>query len=186
MADFIGSYYECDDFDEETLGEQMDMMNSEQPVSVLDMESFRKQSKAVARQSAAACHLEPDEHKVCASAQGDCGAFQGLFSIEQKESMDDDLDIPVASMSTFDQTAPSMVTLQLNSFVTKDAKHGRQKKLCVPVEETPKTEQGDCSETASVGTEPLHLPVASNAPKRDRNVGERVLRKSLMKIWGRR
>lgn len=114
MGDFLGSYYDSgdlygSDLDEKVISQRMALLNAEQPISILDMEHLESTPLPTRLRDVDALN-QPVNHP-----SPKLPAKQDALVVEHATSLEDDLEIPVASMSTFEQGAPSMVSVQLLS-----------------------------------------------------------------------
>lgn len=116
MADFLGSYYDSADIDgseldERAMSQRMALLSIEQPVSVMEMDNLESVKGPARGRDLTALRQNVDQLKP--TQRGDM--FREKFSYDDGLGSGDDLDIPVASMSTFEQGQPSMVSVQLLS-----------------------------------------------------------------------
>lgn len=124
MADFLGSYYDSidlygSDIDEKIISQRMAILSLEQPVSIMDMENLEaSKGKGNGRDIFEMKHNVDQLH----TSSNGCD-LRTKFSVDT--NLDEDLDIPVASMSTFEQGQNSMVSVQLISAKGDDFR-GRQ------------------------------------------------------------
>lgn len=102
MADFLGSYYDSaeidGELDEKVISQTMALLSLEQPVSVLDMDNL--DSKKLPERLTQLDALDNEDKFIPAG---------------KRRSSDEDFEIPVASMSAFDQEKPTMVSVQLQT-----------------------------------------------------------------------
>lgn len=115
MADFLGSYYDSADIDgseldERAMSQRMALLSIEQPVSVMEMDNLESVKRPARRRDLTALRQTVDQLKPTEGSN----VFR-KFSSDDGLGSGDDLDIPVASMSTFEQGQPSMVSVQLLS-----------------------------------------------------------------------
>lgn len=113
MGDFLGSYYAHahNDFDDANISRKMALLKAEQPVSVLDMDSLSQRQRMDMLDA-----LDNHQPESCLHASSDKEIEETLNKAFSADNSDDDLEIPVASMSFFDQNpAPSMVSVQLKT-----------------------------------------------------------------------
>lgn len=123
MADFLGSYYDSVDFngsdvDERIISQRMAILSVEQPVSIMEMDNLESVRNPTRRRDVSALRQNVDQLEI--SNEG--GSLKETFSADN--GSEEDLDIPVASMSMFEQQN-SMVSVQLLS-TRGDAYRARQ------------------------------------------------------------
>lgn len=114
MADFLSSYFDSFDsknggYDEKVLSQNLAILNAEQPVSVLDMAQLESP-----RVPARIRELDKLDDKALEN------------QIDSNATEDVDMEIPVASMTMFEQGAKSLFSVKLGA--SKDQDLNREKK----------------------------------------------------------
>lgn len=148
MGDFLGSYYDSgdlhsSDLDERVISQRIALLNAEQPISILDMDHLeptrlRDRLQGVDTLNQANNHPLPKRSQT-----------ENQLGVEDNPNLEDDLEIPVASMSTFEQGMPSMVSVQLMTMkgddLAKKVEPTRWAKQLGPTMPQPELEYDMCS-----------------------------------------
>lgn len=122
MSDFVGSYYSSSDLAEPD-NAQFDSLFVEVPVSIVDMDRLDKRSPASCRMrqldslSTRCDFTETDHNETAVKYKGfSKNVPQNDVDIPARKSEDDDddLDMPVASMTFLDGSSPSLATVPLS------------------------------------------------------------------------
>lgn len=117
MGDFIGMYYAGSNsagnqMDERVISQHLALLKTEQPVTILEMEQL---DDPTSRLPARIRDVDALSHSAPATMEAE-QIEADLSSLPlDSGALEDDLEIPVASMSTFEQGIPSMVSVQLLS-----------------------------------------------------------------------
>lgn len=148
MGDFLGSYYDSGDlhsseFDERVLSQRIALLNAEQPVSILEMDHLESAGLR------ARLHDVDTLIQVNSLLSSRPSHANNQLGVEEAPGLEEDLEIPVASMSTFEKGMPSLVSVQLMSVKGEDlARKGELTRWAKQVEPTmpqPELEYDVCS-----------------------------------------